>query len=224
MVASRRREGWRFLALTPAIVIFLALAPIGPPCRAQTSPEGVPGATPEDAPVRQYPTAVPPNYVLSPNDLIEVKVFQEDDMDWTVRITTDSTVNLPLCGSIDVLHKTPADLAQIVKTQLQNGYLRNPQVSVMVIEFSKRRFTILGEVTKPGQIDFPDNSDLNLLDAVGLAGGYTRQADAGRVYIKREIGGKEVVMTVDAKRMARGKIAPFKILPGDIITVGQSIF
>ena len=168
--------------------------------------------------------AVPSNYSLSPNDLVEVKVFQEEDMDWTVRVTKDSTVNLPLVGAVSVLHKTPDELGAIVAARLHDGYLVHPQVSVAVMEFSKRRFTILGEVAKSGQIDFPDNSDLSLLDAIGMAGGYTKSANASRVYVKRQVGSRTVVLTVDANRMAHREVAPFKVLPGDLITVSETIF
>ncbi len=169
-------------------------------------------------------STAPANYVLSPNDLVEVKVFQEEDMDWTVRVTKDSTVNLPLVGSVAVTGKTPAELGEVVKTRLHDGYLVHPQVTVSVLEFSKRRFTILGEVNKPGQIDFPDNADLDVLQALGMAGGYTKQANPARVYVKRRVNDREVILTVDAKRMARREAAPFKILPGDTITVGETIF
>ena len=170
------------------------------------------------------PLAAPANYVLTPNDLVEVKVFQEEDMDWTVRVTKDSTVSLPLVGSIPVVGRTPAELGEIVKGKLHDGYLVHPQVTVSVLEFSKRRFTILGEVNKPGQIDFPDNSELDVLQALGMAGGYTKQANPARIYIKRRVNDREAVLTVDAKRMARRDAPPFKILPGDTITVGETIF
>ncbi len=170
------------------------------------------------------PAVAPANYVLSPNDLVEVKVFQEDDMDWTVRVTKDSTVNLPLVGSVAVARKTPAELGEVVKAKLHDGWLVHPQVTVSVLEFSKRRFTILGEVNKPGQIDFPDNADLDVLQALGMAGGYTKQANPARVYVKRRVNDREVVLTVDAKRMARREATPFKVLPGDTITVGETIF
>ena len=94
-----------------------------------------------------------------------------------------------------------------------------------VLEFSKRRFTILGQVEHAGQIDFPDNSTLNVLQAVGMAGGFTRNADPGRVYIKRVVGSQQVVLKVDARRMQRDvRAEPFEILPGDTITVAETLF
>lgn len=168
---------------------------------------------------------VPSNYRLSPNDLIEVKVFQEDDMDWTVRVAKDGAVNLPVVGTINVANKTSDELGAEVRARLLDGYLIHPQVNVTVLEFAKRRFTILGQVQKPGQIDFPDNSSVNLLQAIGMAGGFTKAASPSRVYVKRRVGAKEVVLTMDAGRMARKVEAePFQILPGDTITVAETIF
>ncbi len=217
----------RFGQLPQQILVLLVLASHAALGQAQTAQ---PALSPRNAdtgltaPMASLPADVPANYLLNANDLVEVKVFQEDDMDWTVRVTKDGTVNLPLVGSISVLRKTPDELGEIVRVRLHDGYLVHPQVSVKVMEFSKRRFTILGEVVKAGQIDFPDNSELTVLDAIGIAGGYTKSANPSRIYVKRKVGSKEIVLTVDANRMARREVAPFKILPGDVITVGQTIF
>ena len=167
----------------------------------------------------------PANYILSANDLVQVKVFQEDDMNWTVRVNKDGNIVLPLVGSINATKRTPDELGAAVRDRLHDGWLVHPQVSVAVLEFSKRRFTILGQVEKAGQIDFPDNATVNLLQAIGMAGGYTRNADPGRVYIKRQVGAKQLVLKVDARRMARDAAAsPFEILPGDTITVTETVF
>lgn len=206
--------------------IFTALAAVagltlaaGPGARAQRQ------VLPAAPVVVVAPPRTPLNYRLSPYDLVEVKVFQEDDMNWTVRVAKDGAVNLPVVGQINVNDKTPDQLGAEVRTRLLDGYLVHPQVSVTVLEFAKRRFTILGEVQKAGQIDFPDNSTVNLLQAVGMAGGYTKGADPGRVYVKRRVGAREIVLKVDAKRLARDPQAEaFQILPDDTITVARTIF
>ncbi len=226
----------RGLRLLP---VLLALAAISPAFAQQgqvpaTSRPRPPTVTvPSGAPAAANPAfgsvpasaGLPTNYVLSPNDLVQVKVFQEDDMDWTVRVTKDGNVNLPLIGAVNVRDKTPDQLGAVVRDRLHDGYLVHPQVNISVLEFSKRRFTILGEVEKPGQLDLPDNSNANVLQAIGMAGGLTRNADAGHVFIKRRVGDKEIVLKVDAKRMARDpSLAPFEILPGDTLTVPRTIF
>jgi protein involved in polysaccharide export with SLBB domain len=193
---------------------------------ASGSNSGSPAATASPAGRGAVPASqLPVNYLLSPNDLVQIKVFQEDDMDWTVRVTKDGNVNLPVVGVINVRGKTPDQLGEVVRDRLHDGYLVHPQVNISVLEFSKRRFTILGQVDRPGQIDFPDNTTVNVLQAIGMAGGTTRRADPGRVYIKRRVGAQEIVLKVDARRMARDpSFTPFEILPGDTITVAETPF
>lgn len=208
----------RCLAALLLVTVFVGHA------RAQQPSVRVPSASSVPPPAAMS-VAPPANYLLTANDLVQIKVFQEDDMNWTVRVTKDGSVVLPLVGTVAVARKTPDDLAAAVRERLLDGWLVHPQVSVTVLEFSKRRFTILGQVEKAGQIDFPDNATLNLLQAVGMAGGFTKNADPGRVYVKRTVGSKQLVLKVDARRMQRdARAEPFDILPGDTITVAETLF
>lgn len=165
------------------------------------------------------------NYVLRPDDVIDVKVFQEDDLESTLRVARDGTVVFPLIGAVPVGGKTVEAAGEEIRARLAKDYLVNPQVNVMVKEYAKRRFTVLGEVQKPGAYDFPDGAGLQLLEAIGYAGGYTRIAEPAWVTLKRIVNGKEVVFKLNAKRMARdGHSQAFDVRPGDVITVGERIF
>lgn len=164
------------------------------------------------------------NYILAPNDMIQVKVFQEDDLLSMLRISKDNTVTFPLIGVVRIGGHSQQDAARIIQDALAKDYLVNPQVNVTVIQYSKRHFTVLGQVQKPGSYDIPDREQITLLQAIGTAGGYTRIADPARITLKRSVGGKESVIKLDAKRMANENGSAFEILPGDVITVGESIF
>jgi polysaccharide export outer membrane protein len=108
---------------------------------------------------------------------------------------------------------------------LAKDYLVNPQVSLSIVEFAKRRFTVLGEVQRPGAYDLPEDQSLNLLQAISMAGGYTRIAAPGKVTVQRQEGEKRLIFPLDAKAMSKDKnIKVFEILPEDTITVGESIF
>ena len=165
------------------------------------------------------------NYILRPDDVIDIKVFQEDDLQSTLRVARDGTIVFPLIGAVPVGGMTVQAAGEQIRSRLANGYLVNPQVSVMVKEYAKRRFTVLGEVQKPGAYEFPDWGTLQLLEAIGYAGGYTRIAEPAWVTLKRVISGREVVYKLNAKRMARDqKSQVFEVRPGDVITVGERIF
>jgi protein involved in polysaccharide export with SLBB domain len=162
---------------------------------------------------------------ISANDLILVKVFQEDDLESTLRVAEDGTVTFPLIGKIKVQDKTPQEAAALIRERLMDGYLKNPQITVTVIDHNKRRFTVLGQVQRPGSYDMPDRDSLSLLQGIGMAGGYTSIANAKRVILKRRVNGKETVYKINAEKMASGgESSTFQILPGDVITVTESWF
>jgi protein involved in polysaccharide export with SLBB domain len=163
------------------------------------------------------------SYILAPNDLVDIKVFQEDDLESKLRISRDGTITFPLIGQVRIGGRTPQQAARIIRDALARGYIINPQVTVNVLSFTKYRVTVLGQVQKPGSYDFPDREKLGLLEAIGLAGGYTRGANPSRVLVKR-VDGQERVFRVNAKRMASGRAPTFEVIPGDVITVSESRF
>ena len=165
------------------------------------------------------------DYRISPADMLEIIVFQETDLKSDLRVSNQGTIVFPLIGTVAVGGLTPQEAAQIIKERLSHGYLINPQVSVTVTEFSKRRFTVLGEVQKPGSYEMPDQQDVTVLQAIGIAGGYTRIANPSRVVLMRRADGTEQIFHLNAAQMANGNAeSAFKVQPGDVITVAQSAF
>lgn len=165
------------------------------------------------------------NYLLSADDLIDFRVFQEPDLDAVVRISGDGKANFPLIGSVKLGGLSIADAVNVLQQRYLDGYLVNPQVSITVRAYAKKRFTILGQVQKPGSYNVEGSEEITLLQAIGMAGGFTRIADPTKVTVKRRQGGKESVVRLDAKKMARGDSDTFFIIrPGDVITVAESIF
>ena len=165
------------------------------------------------------------NYLLTPNDLVTVTVFQEDDLLTKARVGNDGTISVPLIGSVRIGGKSVDEAGQLIRARLAKGYLVNPQVNVAVTEFAKRLVTVLGQVQKGGTFEFPNQGPLDLLQAIGLAGGYSNKANPGKIVVKRQVNGKDVIFQVDGKALAAKKgTQPFEILPGDTVTVAESIF
>ncbi len=166
-----------------------------------------------------------PGHVLSSNDVIAVKVFDEPELDTTARVSEDGDISMALIGSVAVRGKTAEQAARVIRDRLAERFLVNPQVTVMVTEATKRLFTVLGQVQRPGTYRFPDRSTLNLIQVIGMAGGYTRLADPSRVTLKRIVNRRETVFRFDAKKMARDESSKaVEIQPGDIIVVGERLF
>ena len=166
--------------------------------------------------------SAPTGYVLSANDQVAVEVFGEDDLRMAGRLNGEGNISVPLLGSVHLAGLTLSQAASKLTDLYGRDYLVNPRVNITLLGYAKRRFTMLGQVNRPGSYEMPDGSPqgVDLLEAVAMAGGYTRIAAPERVSVRR--GGQ--VLKVDAKRMARGDHAGFIVQPGDTVTVGESIF
>ena len=163
--------------------------------------------------------ATPENYTLQPNDLIEIKVFQEDDLTTKARVAAEGSITFPLVGRVALGGRSVSGAAESIPSALAKDYIINPQVTLNVVEFDKRRLTVLGQVQRGGTLLYPENETLTLLQAIGLAGGYMK------ITLKRRVEKKDVIFKLNAKTMARDDTATdFMVLPGGTITVGESIF
>jgi len=166
------------------------------------------------------------NYKISANDVLDFKVFQESDLDAQVRVAGDGTAILPLVGSVNLAGKTLPEATALLRQRYLNGYLVNPQISLIIHTYAKRTFTVLGQVQRPGSYELVGDQAVSLLEAIGMAGGYTRIADPGKITIRRKESGQEQVFRVNGKRADKSGLGAedFGVKPGDIVTVGESIF
>lgn len=165
------------------------------------------------------------NYKLTPKDIIDFQITGEPDLTSVIRISEDGTAIFPLIGSVKVGGLTVPETTAMVTSRLQDGYLGHPQVNITIHTYSKKFFTILGQVKSPGAYDFQGLDEITLLEAVGMAGGYTKTANSSSVVVKRFENGHEQVIKLNATRMAGSKdSAAFMIKPGDVITVKEALF
>jgi protein involved in polysaccharide export with SLBB domain len=161
-------------------------------------------------------------YRLCPNDVLRVKVFQEDDLTTEIRLGKDGSATFPLLGVINL--GTVDEAAANIRELLGKDYLVNPQVTLTVTEYAKRRFTVLGQVQKPGSYDIPSEESVTLLQAIAMAGGFGRLAVQGKVTITRTVGGKKTLV-VDVKSAANDpNTKPFEIMAEDTIFVAERVF
>ena len=121
-------------------------------------------------------------YLLGPGDLLEIKVFEVDRLNSTVRVSSRGLVTLPLLGELEIGGLTASEAERLVEEKYRQTYLKNPHVNIFVKEYYSQRITVVGQVKEPGSYDYP--SRLRLLDAIALAGGLTDKA-GHTVQIKR---------------------------------------
>lgn len=164
------------------------------------------------------------NYRLAAKDTVHIKVFREEDLETTARIDKDGNIAFPLLGVARIGGQTVQQATATMESLLRE-YLVNPLVSVDIVSYSKRRFTILGEIARPGVFDMPDESSVSLLEAIGMAGGYTKIANPAHIRVKRIVDGREVIIPLNAKEMLDPRKGfSFEVLPGDTISVGEALF
>lgn len=170
--------------------------------------------------------SAPPGYILSANDQIAVEVFGEEDLRTNGRLNPEGNLSVPLLGSIHLAGLTLTQAASKLTDLYGRDYLVSPKVNVMLLGYAKRRFSILGQVSRPGSFEMPESSPggIDLLEAIAMAGGYTRIAAPERITVRRQGPGGDQIFKVNAKRFTKGSGGGFHVEPGDTITVGESIF
>jgi polysaccharide export outer membrane protein len=163
---------------------------------------------------------------LSPNDFVGVEVFGEDDLRTNGRLNPEGNLSVPLLGSVHLAGLTLTQAASRLTELYGRDYLVNPKVNVILLGYAKRRFSILGQVGHPGSFEMPESSPggIDLLEAIAMAGGYTRIAAPERITVRRQGPNGDQIFKVNAKKFTKGSGGSFLVQPGDTITVGESIF
>ncbi len=216
-----------FLALTATLRAQSSAPPPPPEAPPPRSLLSAPANPSSNAPVLPATVSAPAGYILSPNDQIAVEVFGEEDLRTSARLNAEGNVSVPLLGSIHLAGLSLTQAAARLTDLYTRDYLVNPRVNVALLGYARRRFTVLGQVNRPGSYDLPEGAQagIDLLEAIGMAGGYTRIAAPQRINVRRKkSNGADEVIRVDAKRITRGQGGNFTVTAGDTITVGESIF
>jgi polysaccharide export outer membrane protein len=159
---------------------------------------------------------------LGAGDVIEVRVFQEPDLSGVYQVGTAGDVIFPLCKQVKVGGLTPNAAADSIRGCLAEKYIRDPQVSVLVKEYNSKKIFVFGEVQKPGTFPFQDG--MSVVQAVTLAGGFTKTASQNSTSVTRRVGGTETKVKVSVQDIALGKAPNFTLEPGDIVYVPESLF
>jgi polysaccharide export outer membrane protein len=159
---------------------------------------------------------------LGAGDLLEVRVFQETDLSGPFRISPEGTIDYPLCGKVELAAKTSSEAADSLTHCLANGYLRKPQVTVLVREYTSKKIFVFGEVQKPGT--FPYEENMSVIQAITLAGGFTKLAAKNSTNVTRQENGHEVKVRAPVEEIGVGREKNILLQPGDIVFVPESFF
>ena len=123
---------------------------------------------------------------------------------------------MPLVQDVQAESLTAAELADLLHKRLQS-FIKDPQVSVIVTQINAPKVYVIGSVTRPGP--YPLRSNMSLLQALSLAGGFTPFASPRNIKLVRNGGGKQEVRKVNYYDMIDEGEGNYLLKPGDTIVV-----
>jgi polysaccharide export outer membrane protein len=150
-------------------------------------------------------------YRLGVGDRLKVSVYGEPELSGTFEVSGTGVVALPLVGDVVAKGRPIVDFRKAVAARLKQGYLKNPHVTVEVVNY--RPIYVHGEVRTGGEYAY--RNGLKIRDAIAVAGGYSSRASLGYVLITRE--GR-----VDEARVSLP--SDLDVMPGDNIRVPERWF
>lgn len=143
-----------------------------------------------------------PNYVIAPQDVLDVSVWKEPDLTRAVPVRPDGKISMPLLNDVQAAGLTPEQLAKEITNGLRK-FVNEPQVTIVVSQINSQRIYILGEVNRPGA--YPLLPQMSILQGLSSAGGFTIFANVKNVYVLRAENGKQQKYPFNYKDALAGK-------------------
>lgn len=171
-------------------------------------------------PVRVDLTSPERPYFIGPNDQISIEVFGISDLNRVLRIDSNGQISFPLIGLLRASGTTPAELALTIQRGLRANHIRNPQVTVNLVQPVGQTVTVDGEVDEPGV--YPIVGRMTLMRAVASAQGVTEFARLSHVMVFRSVEGRQMAALYDLRSIRRGFYDDPEIYANDVVVVGTS--
>jgi len=167
-----------------------------------------------------------PEYKLQRTDVLKITVHEHPDLTTMTRVTADGCITFPLLGKIKVAGLTVQELEGKLKGLLEKDYLVSAQVLVFIEEYRPREVAVIGEVNTPGKYAMPEEKDMTFLEAIAMAGGFTKDADLNHTRIIRIADGDKKTIPIKVKDITEKgcKEKDIKLEPDDIVFVPESFF
>lgn len=190
-------------------------------CQTPLDPVVPDGQAGYDAVVIDPQTALPERYTLAPGDIVSISVFGESDLS-VERIAVDNAgmLTLPLIGDVQAVGRSASELGAAIEAAYATNYLRDPRVSVAVLEARDRTIAVEGEVEQPGVFSYAEGQ--TLLSALALARSPTDTAKLDEIMIFRTVDGERTAGRFDLRAIRGGRMPDVALVPGDVVVVGYS--
>lgn len=159
-------------------------------------------------------------YTISPGDVLNVRVFQQESISARVRVREDGKISLPLVNDCTAEGRTPVELAAHVQAKLKE-FINTPVVSVSLEESRPLSVSVVGEVARAGVFTLEPGA--GVVQAIAAAGGLTELAHRDGLFVLRRRPGGAPPLRIhfrwEALVRADGKASAFRLAPGDVVVV-----
>jgi len=155
-------------------------------------------------------------YRIGPEDVLHISVWGNEELTRDATVRPDGKISLPLLQDIQAEGLTAAELSEVIHQKLM-GYVKDPDVAVIVTEINAPKVFVIGNVTRPGE--YPLRSDMSVLQALSLAGGFTPFASPKKITVLRNKGGEREIRKVNYYDMIDNGEGNYMLKPGDTIVV-----
>jgi len=165
--------------------------------------------------------ARPSDYRIGIDDVIEIAVWENPAIGRVALVRPDGKISLPLLHDVLAAGLTPMQLQSWLTGALA-GYVKSPEVSVIVREVHSLKVSVIGEVKTPGTYQLTRRS--TILDVLAMAGGLTAYAKRSGIVLIRQNGAISIRIPIDYDALLTGKAwndgrSNLTVLPGDVIVV-----
>lgn len=159
------------------------------------------------------------DYRLGSGDVIKISVYEYPDLTTEMRVSETGNVSFPLIGEVNLGEKTVAEAERLIAQRLDDGdFIRDPQVTIVVVQFVSQKISVLGLVNKPGKYSLEEAS--HVIDLLALAGGVSVPAAADFATLVHSDGNKT---SIDLNALLAGDASQNHVVGnGDVIFVPRA--
>lgn len=164
-----------------------------------------------------------PGYRVGPRDLLDVRVFEDEQLNGPRRVEEDGTIDFPPLGKVPVTGQTATEIAQILKARLEAKYMQRASVAVQISEFRSRPISVIGAVKQPGNLAF--SGRWTVLEAITAAGGLAENHGNVVYVLRRSDNGlsDQVAIDLDDLLVRGNPKVNIPIFSNDLINVPATI-
>ena len=158
-----------------------------------------------------------PEYRMGPEDVLRISVWENKELTLDLVVRPDGKISMPLIQDVIAEGQTAMELGNTIHQRLLT-FIKEPQVSVIVLQVNAPKYFVIGNVAKPGTYSL--RSETSVLQALALAGGFTQFASPRSIKMIRNTAGKQDVRKVNYNNMIdEGGEGNYLLKSGDTIVV-----